>query len=120
MVMLLTTSGFVAVEAQAQTRAGESELLSAGVRAALMRTGGGTVLSAERIYSGSNGMSRVKIVDPRGRMQVIVIDDSPRMSRGSSPFEPEEGRRGRFARPSTDMPVLRTGVRKPRSSDVEN
>lgn len=122
MTILLTTSGFLAAEVRAQDR-GESEALSVGVRTALTRVPGGRVVSAERINSGNVGMSRIKIVDRTGRMQVVVIEDARTRMRQTSPFEPEEGiRRGRFSpRAEPPMPQInRTGGRKPRSSDVEN
>lgn len=119
LAMLLLSPWTFAADAHAQSRQDESESLSAGVRAALSRAGGGKVLSAERINSGSIGMSRVKVVDPNGRLQIMIIEDSPRMQRRNSPFEPEEGRRGRFFR-DDDRPQPSRGGRKPRSGDVEN
>lgn len=123
MAMLVLSPWTLAADANAQSRQDESESLSVGVRTALARSGGGRVLSAERISSGSVGMSRVKVVDPNGRLQVLIIEDSPRGQRRNSPFEREEGRRGRFFRDDDrDRPqqMSRGGGRKPRSGDVDN
>ena len=117
MAMLLATTGFVSVEAQAQTRMDERQILSNDIRTALTRAGGGTVLSGEHL----GGVSRIKIVDRRGQLQTIVIDHGSPRSR-ISPLEPEEGRRGRFSRgaPEIQAPIMHGGGRKPRSGDVEN
>ena len=84
--------------AQAQQPRYEQNALSSATRAGLNRAGGGRVLSVERLQSGRNGLSRVKILDERGRVQIYVIEDAARM-RNDAPFEREEsGRAGRFFR----------------------
>lgn len=107
------------VVAVAQSHSYEQLALSSATRAGLGRAGGGKVLSVERIQSGMNGLSRVKILDTGGRIQVYVIEDSPRLSR-NTPFEREESGRvsqGRFFR-GEPLPAREHGQGKPRSGDV--
>ena len=122
LILLIGLTGVLSapIVAQAQSHSYEQLALSSATRAGLGRAGGGKVLSVERIQSGQNGLSRVKILDTGGRIQVYVIEDSARLSR-NTPFEREESGRvsqGRFFLGDPPPPGRELGHGKPRSGDV--
>ncbi|GAB3379503.1 hypothetical protein GCM10027432_04900 [Lysobacter fragariae] len=55
------------------------------VRRAVDRSGGGEVLSAERVPFDGHEVNRVKVVDSRGRVRVYMDDPQPQ---GQSPRRP--------------------------------
>ncbi len=65
-----------------------ADQLSDAVRRAQQATQGSRILSAERIPNARVGMSRVKVVDPQGRVQVMIIEDRH--------SDPRFGSHGRF------------------------
>ena len=117
LVVALLCLGGAPDQASAQERGAryEQNAQSTAARAGLSRAGGGKVLSVERLQTGRDGMTRVKIRDDRGVVQVYVIQDGARI-RNDSPFEAEEsGRMGRFFRGEPNERVREVITPRPRS-----
>ena len=120
--LIFAVGVFAPTQVGAQSNGYETLALSNATRAGLGRAGGGKVLSVERVQSGRGGLSRVKIMDPGGRIQIYVIEESPSLS-PQSPFEREESGRvsgGRFFRGNpSDHPERGQAPRpRTRSGDV--